>query len=449
MVSSSPLFPVGQQPAFPNDDDPRLQYSFPAPQQLPQHYSYRDPSTSYSNHPPTLPRINVSEDHSRDERWPPNHYGSTSAANRVPETVFSPVASYPATSFQYPSQHHTQGMLHEARFTLPVDTSTSPSTGTVRRGPASVERTPTTSRSAHTVSPYSRHPPASVTLPDHPPPKKKRKRADADQLRVLNEVYARTAFPSTEERQDLALRLGMSPRSVQIWYASYFLHHRPHLISPLGFKTDGRRCVTHTASRAQFEDPERTIRKALITVDHPVPHPSHRMYRPCPCRRIGQAASVRTLIRPPTSLHLTPTPPTPRCHTRRTLNKEPRGSIGLRVGIGRVSMTVTTVGLQDVIEYDPFSHRSILLSPPAKKNPLSVVKNFLLGGIHPGLFCRFAYLFGLFIAVRTVTPTRIHVRARISPSLPVKRRDRAPDALFLSVSSRNRRSFPYHILNAV
>jgi homeobox protein YOX1/YHP1 len=47
--------------------------------------------------------------------------------------------------------------------------------------------------------------------------KKKRKRADANQLKVLNEVYARTAFPSTEERNALAKQLDMSPRSVQIW----------------------------------------------------------------------------------------------------------------------------------------------------------------------------------------------------------------------------------------
>lgn len=49
--------------------------------------------------------------------------------------------------------------------------------------------------------------------------KKKRKRADAAQLKVLNETYRRTAFPSTEERQSLATELGMPPRSVQIWYA--------------------------------------------------------------------------------------------------------------------------------------------------------------------------------------------------------------------------------------
>ncbi|KAF5351799.1 hypothetical protein D9756_007532 [Leucocoprinus leucothites] len=62
-------------------------------------------------------------------------------------------------------------------------------------------------------------PPISpVTAPEEPTIKKKRKRADANQLKVLNEVYARTAFPSTEERNALAKQLDMSPRSVQIWF---------------------------------------------------------------------------------------------------------------------------------------------------------------------------------------------------------------------------------------
>ncbi|KAG8862482.1 hypothetical protein FRB96_001553 [Tulasnella sp. 330] len=49
-------------------------------------------------------------------------------------------------------------------------------------------------------------------------PKPKRRRADPSQLRVLNEVYARTAFPSTEERADLGRQLNMTPRQVQIWF---------------------------------------------------------------------------------------------------------------------------------------------------------------------------------------------------------------------------------------
>ena len=54
--------------------------------------------------------------------------------------------------------------------------------------------------------------------------KKKRKRADARQLEALNGAYARTAFPSTEERQQLARELDMPARSVQIWFAHAFLY---------------------------------------------------------------------------------------------------------------------------------------------------------------------------------------------------------------------------------
>ena len=48
--------------------------------------------------------------------------------------------------------------------------------------------------------------------------KKRRARATPEQLEILNQVYARTPFPSTQERIDLAAVLGMTPRSVQIWY---------------------------------------------------------------------------------------------------------------------------------------------------------------------------------------------------------------------------------------
>lgn len=47
--------------------------------------------------------------------------------------------------------------------------------------------------------------------------KPKRRRADARQLRLLNEVYARTSFPSTEARMELGRHLGMTARQVQIW----------------------------------------------------------------------------------------------------------------------------------------------------------------------------------------------------------------------------------------
>ncbi|KAG8830422.1 hypothetical protein FRC18_008121 [Serendipita sp. 400] len=48
--------------------------------------------------------------------------------------------------------------------------------------------------------------------------KKRRSRATQEQLDILNGVYARTPFPTTAERSELAARLKMTPRSVQIWF---------------------------------------------------------------------------------------------------------------------------------------------------------------------------------------------------------------------------------------
>ena len=70
----------------------------------------------------------------------------------------------------------------------------------------------------HGASPYP-HVPSVVPHVSEVPvePVMKRKCTDAEQLKVLNETYNHTAFPSTEERIELAKKLGMSARSVQIW----------------------------------------------------------------------------------------------------------------------------------------------------------------------------------------------------------------------------------------
>ncbi|KAI7868734.1 hypothetical protein BDF14DRAFT_1742243 [Spinellus fusiger] len=52
----------------------------------------------------------------------------------------------------------------------------------------------------------------------NPPVKAKRRRANAKQLEVLNRVFDRTFFPSTQMRVELGRQLGMSPRTVQIWF---------------------------------------------------------------------------------------------------------------------------------------------------------------------------------------------------------------------------------------
>lgn len=50
------------------------------------------------------------------------------------------------------------------------------------------------------------------------PLKAKRRRASSKQLHVLNKVFERTFFPSTQLRAELGRQLGMSPRTVQIWF---------------------------------------------------------------------------------------------------------------------------------------------------------------------------------------------------------------------------------------
>ncbi|KAI7826490.1 Homeodomain-like protein, partial [Gamsiella multidivaricata] len=48
--------------------------------------------------------------------------------------------------------------------------------------------------------------------------KAKRKRANAEQLSVLNAAFERSYFPSTEERLRLSKQTKMCPRTVQIWF---------------------------------------------------------------------------------------------------------------------------------------------------------------------------------------------------------------------------------------
>ncbi|KAF8650418.1 hypothetical protein AX16_005224 [Volvariella volvacea WC 439] len=91
------------------------------------------------------------------------------------------------------------------------------STSPFHRGSAATASSSTASTPHVAPPPTYNPPPISPSSAEEPTIKKKRKRADAAQLKVLNETYARTAFPSTEERLALAKMLDMSARSVQIW----------------------------------------------------------------------------------------------------------------------------------------------------------------------------------------------------------------------------------------
>ncbi|RPD68628.1 homeobox-domain-containing protein [Lentinus tigrinus ALCF2SS1-7] len=143
--------------------------------------------------------------------------------------VRSPTAGYAAYA-PYPQQQAHTGFPYPHGATAPDPRSLPPpipsmhpyDTTSSALGPrrnSLVERT-SMRPGGHGSTPYPRVPSVATHAPEPPvePVKKKRKRADAEQLKVLNETYNRTAFPSTEERIELAKKLGMSARSVQIWF---------------------------------------------------------------------------------------------------------------------------------------------------------------------------------------------------------------------------------------
>lgn len=140
------------------------------------------------------------------ERW---QHGSYPISNNYQTTgIRSPTASYPSAYAPY-SANSAYTYLPQSADQLEM------STGLFDLEPHVRSSSPYRSQLDTNFSP----PPISPTsATEEPTIKKKRKRADANQLKVLNEVYARTAFPSTEERNALAKQLDMSPRSVQIWY---------------------------------------------------------------------------------------------------------------------------------------------------------------------------------------------------------------------------------------
>jgi homeobox protein YOX1/YHP1 len=165
-----------------------------------------------------------------DDRWSHSAY-PTASHHTSSSTLYSPAASYP----QHYSQHHHQADPYACN-PYPtthdhVHVSSNPNDSRVHS--SSTHRSGTPVRAGTRGPSPGRASIQSPTSPAYLPPshpsessqaqqeaavKKKRRRADANQLKILNEVWERTAFPSTEERAELAKRLEMSPRSVQIWF---------------------------------------------------------------------------------------------------------------------------------------------------------------------------------------------------------------------------------------
>ncbi|TFY60540.1 hypothetical protein EVG20_g7381 [Dentipellis fragilis] len=202
-------------------------YGTPAAQQQPTSYNtyqQRDPrytqqaySAAYQGR--SSPPVPTDPRHHLPPLSVPNQasYYTQSGAqvSAAMNNVRSPQAAYPPSYPQYQSMQSTGYPTTSAARTV---TQAAPP---YQQGHANVERT-STSRSVASA-PYARGAPAipsvEYDIDDREPSiKKKRKRADAHQLAILNDTYNRTAFPSTEERAELARKLDMTARSVQIWF---------------------------------------------------------------------------------------------------------------------------------------------------------------------------------------------------------------------------------------
>ncbi|KAF7376298.1 Homeobox domain-containing protein [Mycena sanguinolenta] len=178
-------------------------------------------ATAYNQRPATaapghqsgerkLPPLSTTPGPGRDERWASYPTPAFNGAHTSNSHIRSPTASYPASyTTAYPATN-AYGYTNDPRSVMALNPHM------MVNDPRPVSPYGRNSAHAHVSPPTP--PPVSPISSDEPTVKKKRKRADAAQLRVLNETYARTAFPSTEERLALAKALDMSPRSVQIWF---------------------------------------------------------------------------------------------------------------------------------------------------------------------------------------------------------------------------------------
>jgi homeobox protein YOX1/YHP1 len=177
----------------------------------------------------------------------------TSNDLRSPHSVYSPASSIP--QYQFPASPAYPARQNTSRGVVPtVTAANTPYQQSMAISHAPLDHHTNPMYRGSRPLPYARAPTAPSPVPYDVPPeiqeptiRKKRKRADARQLEALNRMYARTAFPSTEERQQLARNLDMSARSVQIWLA-HPLVHTSCIISdippfPSGSRTKGGRDV--------------------------------------------------------------------------------------------------------------------------------------------------------------------------------------------------------------
>ncbi|KAH8107921.1 homeobox-domain-containing protein [Cristinia sonorae] len=252
--------------------------------------------------------------HSQQAMTPASHIRSptgysTNFASNQQQQMHAAAYGYPA-----PDARNLPPPIPQAQY--------DPTTGAPipRRPSMSVDRTVPSRVSVHAPSPYARQPPQmSSTYNPEPEPmiKKKRKRADAEQLKVLNETYARTAFPSTEERIELAKKLGMSARSVQIWFQN----------KRQSMRQSTRQASTHAAPPTTTEPFTATVQSAHI----PPQAGGGGSYHPTPSAPMGSASmggqaygSQRSAEQAYSNFGRPGPSPTPSGHRGRSHDSDPR-----------------------------------------------------------------------------------------------------------------------------
>ena len=220
-------------------------YPYPAYQQLSEasdhgqthgnSYNLKASSATSSADPCQPPPLGVPDGGRRQGQ---SHYSSytdsqippVSSDMGSPHSVYPPTPGFPRyqslTSPTYPAGHSP------SRGAVPtVAAAQTQYQQSMVMSHASLKRSMSGSRGA-TQLPYARAtpaPPVPHDIPTKTPEptikkRKNRKRADARRSEATNKrIYARTAFPSTEERLQLAKDLDMSARSAQIWLAHTFV----------------------------------------------------------------------------------------------------------------------------------------------------------------------------------------------------------------------------------
>ncbi|CAL1707589.1 unnamed protein product [Somion occarium] len=196
---------------------------------------YSIPQDQYSSSYPARGNTSISMDPHDARALPPigsqpqGQYYNTSSNHPMASASHAPSSRSPIDQFpgQFTYNNPSAAYYPPDPRTLPPPVPSGsfnqiPGAAIPRRSSMSVDRTIPSRASIHGQVPYARDPhqlgPSYSHDRNEPLIKPKRKRATADQLKVLNQMYDRTAFPSTEERVALAKQLGMSPRSVQIWF---------------------------------------------------------------------------------------------------------------------------------------------------------------------------------------------------------------------------------------